>query len=45
VFTKGISKGLNAAIPFGGQTFPISMVGAILAAKKGSKESKKEHYL
>jgi hypothetical protein len=45
VFTRGISKGLKASIPFGGQTFPTSIVGAILAAKKSPKEGKKKHYL
>ena len=41
VFTRGISKGLKASIPFGGQTFPISIVGAMLAAKKAQKKAKK----
>jgi hypothetical protein len=41
VFTKGTSKGSKALIPFGGQMFPISIVGAILAAKKAQKKAKK----
>ena len=41
VFTRGISKGLKASIPFGGQTFPTSIVGAMLAAKKAQKKAKK----
>jgi len=41
VFTRGISKGLKASIPFGGQMFPISIVGDILAAKKAQKNAKK----
>jgi len=41
VLTKGISKGLKDSIPFGGQTFPISIVGEILAAKKAQKKAKK----
>jgi len=30
VFKKGISQGLKTSIPKGGQTPPISIVGAIL---------------
>jgi len=41
VFTRGISKGLKESMPFGGQTFPTSIVGAILAAKKAQKKAKK----
>ena len=41
VFTNGISKGLKEFIPFGGQTFPISIVGAKLAEKKAQKNAKK----
>jgi hypothetical protein len=41
VFTKGTSKGLKLSIPFGGQIFPISIVGDILAAKNAQKKAKK----
>ena len=41
MLTSGTSKGLNASIPFGGQILPISIVGAILAAKKAQKKAKK----
>jgi hypothetical protein len=41
VFTKGTSKGLKLSIPFGGQIFPISTVGDILAAKNAQKKAKK----
>ena len=40
----GISKGLKASMPFGGQTFPTSIVGAILAAKKAQKKAKKHNF-
>jgi hypothetical protein len=41
VFTKGTSKGSKALIPLGGQMLPISIVGAILAAKNAQKNAKK----
>jgi len=41
VLSNGTSKGLNTEIPLGGQTVPISMVGAKLAAKKAQKNAKK----
>jgi hypothetical protein len=41
VFNKGIAFGSNTSIPFGGQTFPISIVGAKEAAKKAQKKAKK----
>lgn len=41
VFNKGIAKGSNTLMPFGGQIPPISMVGAKLAAKKAQKKAKK----
>lgn len=44
VFTKGTSKGSKVLIPFGGQMFPISIVGAILAAKKAQKKSEEKHH-
>jgi hypothetical protein len=39
--TRGTSNGLKASIPFGGQIFPISTVGAMLAAKNAQKKAKK----
>jgi len=41
VLTNGTSKALNVSIPLGGQMFPISTVGAILAAKNAQKKAKK----
>jgi len=41
VFNNGIALGSNAAIPFGGQMLPISIVGAKLAAKNAQKNAKK----
>jgi hypothetical protein len=41
VLTNGISNGLKASIPFGGHIFPISTVGAMLAAKNAQKKAKK----
>jgi hypothetical protein len=41
VFSKGIAFGSKTSIPFGGQMFPISIVGAKLAAKKAQKKAKK----
>jgi hypothetical protein len=41
VLTNGTSKALNVSIPLGGQMFPISIVGAILAAKNAQKKAKK----
>jgi hypothetical protein len=41
VLTKGTSNGLKVSIPFGGQILPISIVGAILAAKNAQKKAKK----
>jgi hypothetical protein len=32
-------------MPLGGHILPISIVGARLAAKKGSKKGEKKHYL
>ena len=43
VFNKGTSIGLKTSIPFGGQTAPISIVGANAAAKKSPKKGKKKH--
>jgi hypothetical protein len=45
VFSKGTATGLKVLIPLGGQMLPISIVGARLAAKKGSEESKEKHNL
>jgi hypothetical protein len=42
VLTKGTSNGLKVLIPFGGHIFPISIVGAILAAKKGPEKGEKK---
>jgi hypothetical protein len=41
VLTNGTSKALNVSIPLGGQMFPISIVGAILAAKNAQKKRKR----
>jgi hypothetical protein len=41
VFNNGIAVGSKTSIPFGGQMFPISIVGARLAAKKAQKKAKK----
>jgi hypothetical protein len=41
VFSKGIALASKASIPLGGQMFPISIVGARLAAKKAQKKAKK----
>lgn len=41
VLTNGTSKALKVSIPLGGQMFPISTVGAILAAKNAQKKAKK----
>jgi hypothetical protein len=41
VFNKGIAFGSKTSIPLGGQMFPISIVGARLAAKKAQKKAKK----
>lgn len=41
VFNKGTSRALNTSTPLGGQIFPISIVGAKLAAKKAQKKAKK----
>jgi hypothetical protein len=41
VFNNGTSSGLKTSIPLGGQTAPISIVGAKAAAKKAQKKAKK----
>jgi hypothetical protein len=41
VFSNGMALGSNTSIPFGGQTFPISIVGANEAAKNAQKNAKK----
>jgi len=41
VFSKGTAFGSNVSIPFGGQIFPISIVGASDVAKKAQKKAKK----
>ena len=41
VFKKGISHGFKTSIPFGGQTAPISTVGAKLEWKKAQKKQQK----
>jgi len=43
VFNNGIAFGSNASIPLGGHILPISIVGAKLAAKKGSKKGEEKH--
>ncbi len=41
VLSNGIALGSKTSIPLGGQMFPISIVGARLAAKKAQKKAKK----
>jgi di/tricarboxylate transporter len=41
VFSRGIAFGSKTSIPLGGQMFPISIVGAKLAAKNAQKNAKK----
>jgi hypothetical protein len=41
VLSRGTAFASKASIPFGGQTLPISIVGAKLAAKKAQKKAKK----
>jgi hypothetical protein len=41
VLSKGISNALKVTIPFGGQIFPISIVGVKEAAKNAQKKPKK----
>jgi hypothetical protein len=41
VLSNGTAFGSKASIPFGGHIFPISIVGAKLAAKKAQKKAKK----
>ena len=43
VFNKGIENGFKGSTPLGGQTAPISIVGAKLLWKKAQKKEKNKH--